>query len=101
AKYPRISRQASVEVSDRFIEDGSYLRLKNIQIAYNIPVRDFDIGWIRRLQIYASGQNLLTVTDYSWWDPEVNTRGLGTQRGIDHFSYPTSESFTAVIRAGF
>ncbi len=101
AKYPRISRQASVEVSDRFIEDGSYLRLKNIQIAYNIPVRDFDIGWIRRLQIYASGQNLLTVTDYSWWDPEVNTRGLGTQRGIDHFSYPTSKSFTAGIRAGF
>ncbi|MEX2232088.1 MAG: TonB-dependent receptor [Cyclobacteriaceae bacterium] len=99
AKYPKISRQASVEVSDRFVEDGSYLRLKNIQLAYNIPVQE--INWIRRFQVYVSGQNLLTSTNYSWWDPEVNTRGLGTNRGIDHFSYPTSKSFTAGIRAGF
>lgn len=99
AKYPKISRQASVEVSDRFVEDGSYLRLKNIQLAYNIPVQE--INWIRSFQVYVSGQNLLTSTNYSWWDPEVNTRGLGTNRGIDHFSYPTSKSFTVGIRAGF
>ena len=101
AKYPKISRQASVEVSDRFVEDGSYLRLKNIQLAYNIPVQDMEINWIRRFQVYVSGQNLLTATKYSWWDPEVNSRGLGTNRGIDHFSYPTSKSFTVGIRAGF
>lgn len=101
AKYPKITRQASVEVSDRFVEDGSYLRLKNIQLAYNIPVQDMEINWIRRFQVYVSGQNLLTVTNYSWWDPEVNSRGLGTSRGIDHFSYPTSKSFTVGVRAGF
>lgn len=99
AKYPKISRQASVEVSDRFVEDGSYLRLKNIQLAYNIPLQE--ISWIRRFQVYVSGQNLLTSTNYSWWDPEVNSRGLGTNRGVDHFSYPTAKSFTVGIRAGF
>lgn len=101
AKYPKISRQASVEVSDRFIEDGSYLRLKNIQIAYNIPVQGTGLDWIRRCQVYVSGQNLLTSTKYSWWDPEVNTRGAGTTRGIDHFSYPTSKSFTVGLQVGF
>ncbi|MDX1640056.1 MAG: TonB-dependent receptor [Balneolaceae bacterium] len=101
AKYPRISRQASVEISDRFVEDGSYLRLKNIELAYNLPVQKMGFSNVRRFQLYVSGQNLITLTGYSWWDPEVNSRGLGTSRGIDHFSYPTTKSITLGVRAGF
>ena len=103
AKYPIISRNTSIMVSDRFVEDGSYLRLKNIQLAYNFPVQNLGIDWMYQLQIYVSGQNLWTSTNYSWWDPEVNSRGGGnsTAQGIDHFSYPTAKTYTVGIRAGF
>lgn len=103
AKYPAISYNTKVRVSDRFIENGSYLRLKNIQLAYNVPVRKLDCNWIRHLQVYASGQNLLTFTKYSWWDPEVNTYGgaNSVSQGIDYSSYPSSKSFTFGIRVGF
>ncbi|HLT07042.1 MAG TPA: TonB-dependent receptor [Cyclobacteriaceae bacterium] len=103
AKYPVISRNTSIMVSDRYVEDGSYLRLKNIQIAYNFPVQNLGIDWLYQLQVYVSGQNLWTSTNYSWWDPEVNSRGgaNSTAQGIDHYSYPTSKTYTLGIRAGF
>jgi len=103
AKYPRVSRSTTSRVSDRFIEDGSYLRLRNIQLAYNLPVDKMEIKWVRNIQLYASGQNLLTLTKYSWWDPEVNTRGgaNSTVQGIDHNSYPTAKSVTVGLRVGF
>jgi TonB-linked SusC/RagA family outer membrane protein len=103
AKYPLISRSTSILVSDRWVEDGSYLRLKNIQLAYNFPIQNFGIDWMYQLQLYVSGQNLWTSTAYSWWDPEVNSRGGGnsTAQGIDHYSYPTAKTFTVGIRAGF
>src|SRR5690554_793779 len=103
AKYPIISRNTSIMVSDRFVEDGSYLRLKNIQLAYNFPVQAMGIDWIYQLQLYVSGQNLWTSTNYSWWDPEVSSRGSSnsTALGIDHYSYPTSKTYTVGIRAGF
>lgn len=94
AAYPRISRSTPIRVSDRFIEDGSYLRLKNIMLAYNLPVADMGINWATRLQVYVSGQNLWTLTNYSWWDPETNFR-------MDHNSYPVAKSVTFGIRAGF
>ena len=101
AKYPVISRNSSAEVSDRFIEDGSFLRLKNVELAYSLPVAQLGAKALRQVQVYASGQNLLTATAYSWWDPEVNSRGVGTSGGVDHYSYPNAKSFTVGIRAGF
>jgi TonB-linked SusC/RagA family outer membrane protein len=103
AKYPVISYNTTARVSDRFIEDGSYLRLKNIQLAYNFPVRKWNMNWINGFQLYVSGQNLLTQTKYSWWDPEVNSRGgsNSTAQGIDHDTYPSSKAFTIGLRAVF
>jgi hypothetical protein len=103
AKYPAISYKNTARVSDRFIENGSYLRLKNVQLAYNLPVRKLGINWLQNAQIYASGQNLLTLTKYSWWDPEINSYGgsNSTSQGIDHFSYPVAKSVTCGIRVGF
>lgn len=103
AKYPVISRSVSGSVSNRWIENGSYMRLRNIQLGSAIPVQTLGIGWIRELQVYASGQNLLTLTKYSWWDPEVNSNGgaNSTAQGFDYFSYPTAKSVTFGIRAGF
>lgn len=93
AQYPKISLKSPVRMSDRFIEDGSYLRLKNISLGYNVTelIRS---KAIRNLYVYVSGQNLLTFTGYSWWDPETNYR-------IDHNSYPVAKSVTAGVRIGF
>ncbi|WP_020601299.1 SusC/RagA family TonB-linked outer membrane protein [Spirosoma panaciterrae] len=103
AKYPVISRANSYNYSNRFVEDGSYLRLRTIQLAYNLPLQTLKVNWMRSAQIYASGQNLLTLTKYSWWDPEVNSQGGANSigQGIDHYSYPTSKAVTFGIRVGF
>ncbi|WP_245949471.1 SusC/RagA family TonB-linked outer membrane protein [Echinicola strongylocentroti] len=99
AKYPLISRNTDLKVSDRYVEDGSYLRLKNIQLAYDFSFPESK--WIGNLKLYVSGQNLLTFTDYSWWDPEVNSNGGDTSLGIDHYSYPIPKSYTLGLRATF
>jgi TonB-linked SusC/RagA family outer membrane protein len=102
AKYPVITKNASQEASDRFIEDGSYVRLKNIELAYSLPVGKLGMSGFSQLQVYVSGQNLLTATSYSWWDPEVNSHGAsGINRGIDQYTYPNNKSFTLGIRVGF
>jgi TonB-linked SusC/RagA family outer membrane protein len=103
AKYPLITRNSNVRVSNRFIEDGSYLRLRNIQLAYNLPLEKWQVRSMRNVQLYVSAQNLLTLTKYSWWDPEVNSKGGDNVllQGIDHNSYPTAKSFTAGLRVGF
>ncbi|MBZ4189436.1 TonB-dependent receptor [Niabella beijingensis] len=98
AKYPRISYNTGVRVSDRFVEDGSYMRLKNIELGYSLPVQQWHLSWLQRLQAYVSGQNLLTFTKYSWWDPEVNSQG---SIGYDFHTYPVARSITFGIRAGF
>jgi TonB-dependent starch-binding outer membrane protein SusC len=73
----------------RFVEDGSYLRLKNLSIGYTLPS-----SWINRLgmssaRVYVSGQNLLTFTNYSGMDPEVNaTASTATTQGVDFYAMP-------------
>ena len=103
AAYPIISSSENVKASDRFIEDGSYLRLKNIQLAYNLPCDNLGIKFIRSAQIFVSGQNLLTLTNYSWWDPDVNSNGGSNsiRQGIDYNTYPTAKTVTLGINIGF
>lgn len=96
AAYPRPTENRSqFRVSERFVEDASFLRLRNIKLAYNLPVDKMDIG-IKSLQIYVSGQNLLTLTDYPGLDPDVSTRQqTGNLRiGIDQTGYPSAKIFT-------
>jgi hypothetical protein len=103
AKYPKVSYYTKYQISDRFVEDGSYLRLKNVQLAYNLPVRSLGVNWLKSLQVYASGQNLLTLTSYSGWDPEVNARGgsNSTVLGVDDNVYPMSKTVTLGVRVRF
>lgn len=103
AKYPRVSNKTLVNVSDRFVQDGSYIRLKNIQLAYDIPVDKLGIKWMKNCQVYVSGQNLITITDYPWYDPEINSYGSSNSinQGIDHYSYPTAKSVTFGVKVGF
>jgi TonB-linked SusC/RagA family outer membrane protein len=103
AKYPILTRSASMRYSDRLVEDGSFLRLRNIQLMYSLPTQKYGINWLRNLQIFASGQNLLTFTKYSWWDPEVNSMGGSNSiaQGIDYYGYPTTKTVTFGIKFGF
>ena len=77
--------------SDFWIEDTSYLRLKNVTIGYTFP----EIKGISRLRVYAAGENLFTITDYSGLDPEVGNRGL------DGGQYPLATTFTIGLNVGF
>jgi TonB-linked SusC/RagA family outer membrane protein len=103
AKYPRLSRSTAFRVSDRFIENGSYLRLQNIRLAYNLPTENLKIKGVNSLQLYLSTQNLLVVTKYPGLDPEVNSHGAeGDLRiGLDETAYPTSRAYTFGIKLGF
>ncbi len=103
AKYPVISNSTSATASNRFVESGAYLRLKNIQLAYNLPVEKIKLRWAKRLQVYVSAQNILTFTDYSGWDPEINSLGgaNSTAQGFDYYSYPNSKTYNLGLRAGF
>jgi TonB-dependent starch-binding outer membrane protein SusC len=89
--------------STRWLEDGSYLRLKTITLAYNIPRKFIDRFNLSKVRLYITGQNLLTFTNYSGYDPEV-TRSSNYSRGIfgvDTGGYPTAKSFVLGINLGF
>lgn len=102
AKYPKPSRSITGNISSRFVENGSYLRFRNIQLAYSFPVNKA-AAWWRSAQLYVSGQNLITITKYSWYDPDVNTYGGSNSitQGIDYYTYPNYKSVTVGIRCGF
>jgi len=103
AKYPKITRTQSMRFSDRIVEDGSYLRLRNIQLSYDFPVRKWNVDFLQSVRLYVSAQNLWTLTKYSGWDPEVNSMGGSSSfaQGIDHHSYPTAKTVTFGINISF
>jgi TonB-linked SusC/RagA family outer membrane protein len=86
--------------SNRLIEDGSFLRLKNIGIGYTLPSKWSDKVMLDRLRIYASGTNLWTLTKYSGADPEVSTLdGSTTAQGIDFFTLPQVKTISIGLNA--
>jgi TonB-linked SusC/RagA family outer membrane protein len=93
--------------SNRFIEDGSYLRLKNVLIGYTIPDKWLGTttnGVVRGFRIYVSAQNVLTFTKYSGFDPEVGNRTINTSsltNGIDAAVYPQPHAYQVGIQANF
>lgn len=93
--------------SSRFIEDGTYLRLKNVNLSYQLPANWVKKTGLRQFKIYLAGQNLLTVTKYQGWDPEVNTdvsdwtANGNIIAGEDFFTPPQAKTFVVGVKAGF
>jgi hypothetical protein len=89
--------------STRWLEDGSYMRLKNVQIGYSLPTSVIEhLKGIARLRVYVSGQNILTATKYSGYDPETVGGSAGLLvRGLDEGQYPNVRTFTLGLQAGF
>jgi len=86
-----------IPVSDRFVEDGSYIRMKNITLGYKLP----PVKGITNARLYISGNNLFTITKYSGYDPEVNSfGGSNTLIGIDNLVYPMARSFILGLQVG-
>lgn len=107
AKYPQLDQndQYSSAYSSFYVEDASYVRLRNLQIGYNFPATTA----FSRLRLYVSGQNLLTFTGYSGYDPALpaisqdgNAGNTSDQsNGIDRGTYPTSKIFSIGFNATF
>ena len=83
----------NIKASSRWVEDGSYLRLKTLTLAYNLPTQALQQYGIRKVQPYFTAQNLWTLTNYKGFDPEVNEGLSGPTMGIDWGTYPQTKSF--------
>ena len=79
-------------LSDRYVEDGSYLKLKNITLSYRLP---HPFPGLEQVLLSFTATNVFTISNYSWYDPEVNAFGNdSSRRGVDIYSYPSSRTFT-------
>jgi TonB-dependent starch-binding outer membrane protein SusC len=102
AKYPRANENLpATPKSDLFIYDGSYVRLKNITLSYNVPNKFASKVKINKLRLYLSAQNLITWASYPGYDPEVNYFDNSTQQGFDYSAYPSSKTILAGISLTF
>ncbi|WP_051774672.1 SusC/RagA family TonB-linked outer membrane protein [Formosa agariphila] len=110
---PRIGGNAQNERASSFlVEDGDYFRLRSMQIGYSLPQSVLDKIKLRKIRIYASGQNVFTITKYSGYYPEIG-QGLADEdrvvandnplfyAGVDQSTYPTARTFLLGIQLGF
>jgi TonB-linked SusC/RagA family outer membrane protein len=85
-------------VTSQVVEDGSYLRCKNLTLGYTLP----HIKGLQQIRVYVSTNNLFTITKYTGFDPEVNTyAGSNTAIGIDNLVYPQAKSFLGGLQVTF
>lgn len=99
---PKVMRQfwRSFLFSRRFVEDGSFVRLKNITVGYNLPLKNTEV--IKSLRVALGVNNLLTITNYSGYDPEVNSYGDNPALfGVDLGGYPNARSYSLSLRCNF
>jgi TonB-linked SusC/RagA family outer membrane protein len=87
--------------STRTIEDGSFIRLKTVQLGYNFSAKQLKYLGIQKLKIYASAQNLFTLTPYSGWDPEVSIRNSALTPGFDYSAYPRNRTYVFGLNVTF
>lgn len=100
---PRVSTDGSIansRISSRYIEDGSYLRLKAVTLNYNFNKDLMSRIGLSGLNIYVTGENLFTITNYSGFDPEVNVFGSNNMaQGVDYGTYPQTRNIIFGLRA--
>ncbi len=103
--YPRIGYLGNdgpefLAISDRYVEDGSYLRLNNITLGYDLPINENNT--IKGANIYVTGQNLLTLTNYSGYDPEITSfMWTGLINGVDWNGPPNSRNILIGLNLNF
>ncbi|MNE27507.1 TonB dependent receptor [compost metagenome] len=98
---PRASSTNNPEVSSRWVEDGSYLRLKNLALGYNFSEKSLEKIHLKYLRIYVSAQNIWTWTNYTGFDPEVSYQDSNRNVGLDYMGYPNIKSYTLGLNIRF
>ncbi|WP_242034380.1 TonB-dependent receptor [Dysgonomonas sp. BGC7] len=99
---PRVGNKENIHNSTRFVEDGSYLRLKTVTLSYDFKSALLRKIHLSKLQVYATAQNLFTLTKYSGYDPEVNAYGTNAViLGVDYGTYPQSKSLVFGLNVEF
>ncbi len=104
----RFAASNGTRESSRYLSDGSYLRLRNVTFGYTLPTNVVTRLKLDKVRFYVSGINLLTITNYTGWDPEVNYTGTGrtTQtfnivQGRDFYTVPQARTITFGVNVGF
>ena len=100
-RVPSARGYVKYELYSRFVEDGSFLRLKNITLGYTFPNKWTRKAYINRLRVYGTAQNLFCLTKYSGYDPEVNMKSSPLMPGFDWGAYPKSRVFTFGVEVQF
>lgn len=85
--------------SNRFIEDGDYMRLQNFEVGYSVPLANSKV--IQKIRVYANGQNLFTITNYRGYDPDFNSNDGLLSRGYDGGSFPNPRTILLGVQANF
>ena len=105
AKFPeaRLFFNNGAQPSSRFIQDGSFVRLRNVTLSYSLPKSLLNKAKINSVRLFLTGQNLLTFTKYTGWDPEVNADDIVTNiaQGYDFYTAPQAKTITGGINIGF
>ena len=97
----RAGGQGFEDVSSRVVEDGSFIRLKTINLSYKFSKDVLDNLKLSNLELYLSGQNLITWSNYSGFDPEVSVENSLITPGIDYSAYPKSRTFSFGLNVSF
>jgi TonB-linked SusC/RagA family outer membrane protein len=99
----RLFYNNGAQASSRFIEDGSFIRLRNVTLGYNLPKKVLSNIKLNSVRVYVTGQNLLTFTKYSGWDPEVNSDDFSSNIGLgyDFYSTPQAKTILFGLNVGF
>jgi TonB-linked outer membrane protein, SusC/RagA family len=90
----------NAQTSSRFLENGTYLRMKTLQIGYTLPKKLLDRMKVNSLRVYFSADNLFTITDYTGYNPDIGRTGSILDRGVDfgHVAYPLARVLTAGVQ---
>jgi TonB-dependent starch-binding outer membrane protein SusC len=92
----------AITISDRFIEDASYVRLKNLTVGYTLPNEWLERAKIKKIRVYGSAQNIATITSYTGFDPEASQQNQSLiYKGIDNGVYPNSKSLLVGVNLTF
>ena len=99
---PRLFFGNGTNSSSRYLSDGSYLRLKTLTVGYTLPQTLTNRAKLQKVRVYVAAQNLLTITSYKGWDPEVNADYAASNitQGFDFYSAPQPKTITAGINIG-
>lgn len=100
-KVPSVDGYIKYDVYSRFIEDGSFLRLKNLTLGYTIPEKLTRKIHVSKLRVYGTATNLFCLTKYSGYDPEVSTKSSPLMPSFDWGAYPRAKTFTFGLELQF